>query len=494
MLGERGLGRAVLDDVNVEPRDEEFPDAAIEKQDAKAGDFPSETSTSVVDEMEVEDVVGFMDGPVPEGSAPKGATATVITGEQTNTSPKPRSKRAAKPLGSSRLQDNAESTNADKPVRGKSTSPVKWRQNLEGDEDEPRTPKKRPVHQQPQPEQTPSPRNLRGTTKRVKSPDNPNEPGPSTRKRKVPPAADSGNKPARKTDLVRRAKRKIAASPTDSEDSPPTILITDPQVAPKVTLTSVMKEKYNAIADAIASLASPTRSPRRVPSVLITTSPVAVLSTHNEKNASPSSVKKVTSRVRTESFRVAAAEIPVSSTSKRGRLVANNEPSSPTQTSDRFHHAPTALVRTPSKRSAANKANDKLHSVLMPDLLNYQQEMRRAKGKGRLYDRSQNEIIVNNADRRAQLLREEEEEEEEEEEGEVQRGRKRRKISKGLEAGVAAATNETHNEQRPPKSKKTHAVSPSEQDSDDAPTPKQARAPASKRTGSVFPFVALIST
>jgi hypothetical protein len=89
-------------------------------------------------------------------------------------------------------------------------------------------------------------------------------------------------------------------------------------------------------------------SPKRVPSVVI---------------KSPSTRKVASSPMRTESMRIAAAEIP---TSKRGKPAAEIVSTPQERGIGSPRRAPSTLVRTPSKRSAATKANQKLHDELMP--------------------------------------------------------------------------------------------------------------------------------
>ncbi|GBE87637.1 hypothetical protein SCP_1103140 [Sparassis crispa] len=90
---------------------------------------------------------------------------------------------------------------------------------------------------------------------------------------------------------------------------------------------------------------------------------------------------------RTESVRAAAPEASVQFPTKRGRPsgFAKRAASSvsfqpPTEDSTTITTAPVpaALMRTPSRRSAATKATGKLHEEIMPDVINFQKEMKKS--------------------------------------------------------------------------------------------------------------------
>jgi hypothetical protein len=92
------------------------------------------------------------------------------------------------------------------------------------------------------------------------------------------------------------------------------------------------------------------------------------------------------------------------------------------------------LTRTPSKRSAANKATQKLREEVMPDVMNYQLEMKRSKGKGkqRAEERNRDSISVISG-----------REEEGSDDNESNRVIKKRKVSKG---GASTTASESDRE------------------------------------------------
>jgi mediator of DNA damage checkpoint protein 1 len=77
---------------------------------------------------------------------------------------------------------------------------------------------------------------------------------------------------------------------------------------------------------------------------------------------------------RTESVRATADESIVISNS-------NPKRNSPGTASESEHQKTSANTRTRSKRSASNKATRKLRDEIMPDVMNFQQEMKKEKGK-----------------------------------------------------------------------------------------------------------------
>ncbi|KAI0935547.1 hypothetical protein AcV5_003952 [Taiwanofungus camphoratus] len=153
----------------------------------------------------------------------------------------------------------------------------------------------------------------------------------------------------------------------------------------------------------VASPAKSSRTPRRQVSVLLPTV-AAVYSSPSQavpESGRTSSPAKPVNRM--NSIRVEAAEEALHSPSKRGRpsissstnrtkvgptsavssLPDNARRSSVVSTTkpragpSRTGSSPMTLIRSPSKRSAASKATQKLRDVVMPDVVNFQKEMKR---------------------------------------------------------------------------------------------------------------------
>jgi mediator of DNA damage checkpoint protein 1 len=204
------------------------------------------------------------------------------------------------------------------------------------------------------------------------------DPGPSTKRRKAHGPSDGEHESEievrHKVKTTEKMKAKPARPPLSSDDddmpAPPS-----KTTLSRAKLDAVAKRTPKMIVEATPSIPSPVRvgsSPRRVPSVVITTLPTG-------------------SPTRTGSMLAVTAE--TSLPAKRERpVVARASSQSPTRTSS----TPPTLVRASTKRSAATRAIQKLHDEIMPDVLNFQQEMKsKAKGKGkeRIYDRSRDEGV-----------------------------------------------------------------------------------------------------
>lgn len=154
----------------------------------------------------------------------------------------------------------------------------------------------------------------------------------------------------------KKPKKKPGRVDSDSDAVSPPIKVPPP--------TRILKSKAKDVVP-LEQSSSPLRTPKRVVSVLIPPFPAHAA-------ASKSTI------ARTNSLRATAGE-------SRAVSGSNPKPSRPEITPDNpARQSPSSkLVRTPSKRSAANKATRKLREEVMPDVMNFQQEMKKEKGKGR---------------------------------------------------------------------------------------------------------------
>ena len=190
--------------------------------------------------------------------------------------------------------------------------------------------------------------------------------------------------------------------------------------AASTTASSAKKPNENG---PVASSVSPSKTPKRVVSVLIP--PLTLTPKISPKQAGTSH----SHLTRAESIRVAAGEHPRVSAS-RPSAAATVSGSKPTAsgsgsaskaksrtTATKFVEEESSpalsgpenvvVVSGRSKRNAATKATQKLHDEIMPDVMNYQQEMR-SKGKGR--KSSGVEVQTNGSDKQKRVSEEGQEE------------------------------------------------------------------------------------
>ncbi|KAI0744292.1 hypothetical protein C8Q80DRAFT_889499 [Daedaleopsis nitida] len=176
----------------------------------------------------------------------------------------------------------------------------------------------------------------------------------------------------------------------------------------------LQNRKSTATRVAAAPVTKPLRTPQRLDSVVVPTV-ASVYSSPTKPNGKEPPMKFGPPKKASKATAAAAeSDAPrVSKTKKPARPPSTSEsaPSSPppppaTRSTRRTLPAnaeagpsraststsPSKLARTPSKRSAATKATQKLHDVIMPDLVSFQKEMK--KGAVRpAYERDQQELL-----------------------------------------------------------------------------------------------------
>lgn len=180
------------------------------------------------------------------------------------------------------------------------------------------------------------------------------------------------------------AKAKVAEQTTEPEDededelpSPKKSTVTDGKATSTIT-SSAKKGKQNE------SAASPTKTPKRVVSVLMP--PLKLTPKISPQQAGTPH----TNLTRMESIRVAAGEHPRASMGRPSAAAAGTASKTKSKSKVAEVESSPALSVTEdgvsvsgrSKRNAATKATQKLHDEIMPDVMNYQQEKRK-EGKGR---------------------------------------------------------------------------------------------------------------
>ena len=510
MLGERGVGKVALEDIDVVGHTDEVAPPLSAPRGTHRGKPYSGTNDSANEEEEVEDVVGLLDDDTalftaPRDDPPDDQTDLDDRAEKLRKpKSKSKSKSPSKTVGRRPRPDSKGDSAKEKhttPRRNKSSSPKKRIRDLDSDEDQEDVPRTKPVRKVVRRSVTPEIEHLRRKGGRAVLSESENEPGPSTRtRRKARVASDdddddernhSPTRASRRANDVKRAKARAIQQLTDTEDEdlpPPISALTN--IFPRGALASPKRGKAKNIVEATPSVPSPTRSghsPKRVPSVVIMTTPQR----DKQQASSPTIRKTHASPTRTDSLRIAAAEIPeVTITPKRGRPATDNVFPSPPRALDRSYRMPQALVRTPSKRTAATKANQRLHDEVMPDLIHFQQEMRnkwRRKGKERVYDRS-DDLPDRNGKGRGRIStsdyytaspsgEEEESEESEEEERKVEKGGRNKKNP--------TRTDDSDEDIKRSRTKRKRRVSTAEPTTDDEGPRKQPRksVSTSKPTG-----------
>lgn len=412
MLGERGVGKAMLDDADLELELECAREGEAEAE-VRAGDkIPVGTEASAMDAKEVEGVVGLFDD---EDNVLMNAAIAPTDGDsgtmqlKAKSKPKPASK-LSKPDSKKKgmaLEDGAMSEDIQRTPR-KHASPLngsRVQEPSESDDTRNRNddgigllhvPRRGGRHMT---DVSPTREGQKGQVKsrpeeEAAVAEVQGEPRSSTRKRKDPPASEDDDDLEMEVEVQpkkRAATRTKARAWTDTDDEDITRQATT--VGPTA---GGSKGKGKATIDAtpsvtISSPANRVPTPKRVLSVLMPTlasvlSPSKPLLRAPPKGATAGPSPRNAPQ-RTESICVTANE---ASSSKRVRLAAASPSSSIRMVTPSATSTPV-LAYASGKRSAATKATQRLHEVVMPDVLNYQQEMRKsskAKGRDRATDGS----------------------------------------------------------------------------------------------------------
>ncbi|OBZ77874.1 hypothetical protein A0H81_01581 [Grifola frondosa] len=211
------------------------------------------------------------------------------------------------------------------------------------------------------------------------------------------PSEVIGSLSARKGKAVPKLKKPIG--PSDAEEDGDVEQILRPHRKANGRLSHSTIEPSSS-PHAPVSPTKSTHTPKRRVSVLVPTI-ASVYSSHSKRQALPETPRDSTSSnklVRTRSIHAEAAEEPSVSPTKRvqpttssKRRVADKSglsestlPHKPSHipvhaadaTSDQAPSSSARLTRTPSKRSAATKATQKLHDEIMPDVMNFQRELK----------------------------------------------------------------------------------------------------------------------
>ena len=373
MLGERGVGKAVLDEIDPENLEAGDDESAAKTLHAKL----HRTQSSARDESEVEEVVGLFDGDDDaflDDDRNNGPART--NGHERSPVRSPTKKRHMSPCDDSLPRPHRGTRSPRKPVgtpanisreivAGSSRSRKLFRsESIAGD----RSPRSSPVE---------SPSNRKARQRQVDE-ESDGSLVPRKKRKLSVRDEDEGHSESeaggRKTKMVQKMKAKpIITLDSDEEGARSRAPRAHAHTTPnsKAGANPSPRKSTNVAASSAHTPASPVRpqnSPRRVPSVVIQTTVKSVLARNNSS----------------------VAIAPETPSRKRERPTPHKAPSPVPSTSD----ASTTLFRASTKRTAATKAIQKLHDEVMPDVLNFQQEMRnRTKGKGkeRLYDRSRDE-------------------------------------------------------------------------------------------------------
>ncbi|GBE78793.1 hypothetical protein SCP_0116860 [Sparassis crispa] len=198
-----------------------------------------------------------------------------------------------------------------------------------------------------------------------------------------PPKAESSarRKPTQKADAppkpIKGFKLPIQGD-LDSSDSSSSAAPAHPKRTGPASRSATVPE---SVAPSRSST-SPTKLRQQV-SVLVPTAASVYSSPKSKKSVQGTPAKSALRR--TDSVRAAAPEASVQSPTKRGRPSGSAKRAAssvsfqpPTEDSTTITTAPmpAALTRTPSRRSAATRATRKLHEEIMPDVMNFQKEMK----------------------------------------------------------------------------------------------------------------------
>ncbi|TFK90623.1 hypothetical protein K466DRAFT_543199 [Polyporus arcularius HHB13444] len=169
----------------------------------------------------------------------------------------------------------------------------------------------------------------------------------------------------------RKGKARAAAAPPAKAGKSPQRL--DSVLLPTVSSVYRSPTKQNGKEDHSSATNAPMKigPPRKAAKIAASAA---------EKSEVPrTSTGKTATRPQSPSESMSTPPPPPQRTSRRKSIVENAEagPSRATTST-----SPTKLMRTPSKRSAATKATQKLHDVIMPDVNSFQKEMKKGAVRG----------------------------------------------------------------------------------------------------------------
>ncbi|KAG6820065.1 hypothetical protein H0H93_005688 [Arthromyces matolae] len=212
-----------------------------------------------------------------------------------------------------------------------------------------------------------------------------------------------------KKKLPSKPRNSITTYSSASKPKPKSKTEEDEDVEEVEKPRSTRKEKPNGRSEPITTSSKPnnTNTPQRPVAVLL---PGLNLSTRKSSSSSPNKNVTGPSLPRTDSIRVVAGERAATGSAAKGNTklkgdtnaktkpttkpqptrkpappapAQSNSPAPTTTTDDEGTPAPALTAGGRVKRGAAARATQKLHDEIMPDVLNYQNEMRGAAGKGR---------------------------------------------------------------------------------------------------------------
>ncbi|TDL19364.1 hypothetical protein BD410DRAFT_792173 [Rickenella mellea] len=435
LLGERGVGRVVISDVEImkelekqEVEDAEKKSKAPEKDKAKPHSSPTRRSdrggplpsaNSARDAREVEDVVELLDDePLEEqkssprrstrGSPSKGTKRPAQLDSDEGSERRPAKKREGGGKSKGNYESDGEDerkvkTTSSQTPRKTSPERKKGRRRHRRHPDEDEESEDEVLLPRSEPRSVPSSSKAKGKAPqratRSTAMDEEEESEDEIMLPKGKPQSSVGGKKGRhqvreeeeetvrqpkKTTSRAAARRRVEEEGEEEEDDDEPVLLTPVKVGPpRGKKAGPSKDPQSSSSDK-----RPGPTPKRMLSVLLDPLPKSA-----SKSGSPP--KGPLHRTRSEHASAAEERSLPSSPPKRAKPDARtptpsgSEDSAPSSrpgpsnmSSGSRASMPYTLQRTPSKRSAASKANQKLREEVMPDVVNFQKEMKRGNVRG----------------------------------------------------------------------------------------------------------------
>ncbi|KII83923.1 hypothetical protein PLICRDRAFT_95612 [Plicaturopsis crispa FD-325 SS-3] len=359
VLAERGVGKMVLDDAELDIGGDEDEDDEPEAKKAHPLE-PVGTGISATDAMEVEhDLFGPDNGDamdVDDETTTRSRTRTVSPKKAPASSAKKTpKKRPTKPQSEGSDDDNLP------------TKPVRRLTRRSGTKFELFPP-------------TPSPAKQTRAARRAQEA----EEAASARQGKQVLSDLSDMESEIETRKSTKAKAKPRASNKTDDDTDAGSRHDDKGKAPATTNGKPSRTPQRMDSVLIPPLPkSPTKTPRRTESLRITAYEASAPSPPKRSRPVPS-----TKASSADSHSQPADDTSGPMPPKKGRAAHNNRVESSVDSAQPVA-GPSGLTRTPSRRSAATKATQKLHDEIMPDVLNYQHDMKKSgRARDRAFDRS----------------------------------------------------------------------------------------------------------